>query len=58
MAKDIDFSQMDFETALRVAKQRGMAERSKETRRIFGGIYHSVRNLFSTPEAATETKTC
>ncbi|MEM7177737.1 MAG: hypothetical protein AAF503_08525 [Pseudomonadota bacterium] len=55
---DIDFSQLDFETALRIAKQRGMAERSKETRRIFGGLYHSVRELFSTPVAKPTTKGC
>lgn len=55
---DIDFSKLDFETAMRVAKQRGMAERSKETARIFGGVARSIHDLFTAPVAKTETKGC
>lgn len=58
MTNDIDFTKMDFETALRVAKQRGMAERSNETRRIFGSLFTSVRDLFSAPASSAKTDAC
>ena len=51
MTEYTDLTQVDFETAYRIAKARGMAERSRIAHALISSAVHSVRCLFSRPEA-------
>ncbi len=47
-----ELAKTDFETAFRIAKQRGMAERARVARDLFSAATASVKGLFSHPEKA------
>jgi len=50
MTHPVDLAETDFETAYRIAKARGMAERARVFRSILGATSRAVRGLFSQPE--------
>ncbi|MEM6932463.1 MAG: hypothetical protein AAF526_02645 [Pseudomonadota bacterium] len=58
MSNELDLTKMDFDTAFRIAKQRAHAERAKESRRIFGGLVASIRDLFATRTGTAKTNAC
>lgn len=50
-----DLENMDFETAYRVAHQRGSELRAAETRAFFTWVANGVRGLFSIPVISRRT---
>jgi len=47
-----ELAKTDFETAYRIAKQRGMAERARVARDLLSAAAGAVKGLFSHPEKA------
>ena len=52
MDERFDLHDVDFQTALRVAKQRGMEARSAAIAEMFTGLAVFVRGLFAAPAKA------
>ena len=51
MTHRVDLTQIDFETAFRIAKARGMAERARVFRSLMKATTETVRAMFSAPES-------
>ena len=48
---DFDISRIDLDHAYRIARARGLAERSRVAHRLFGAAARGVRHLLSAPDA-------